>query len=433
MKFYSAYSLVLLVCMLFSGPLKAQDDHGIQFQHGQSWEQIRSKAKEEGKYIFIDGFTTWCVPCKEMEQHIFTQPKVAEFFNKNFINVSVQFDITKNDNAEIKNWYATAKELGDEYKVNSYPTFLFFNPDGELVHKVVGGFSDPNDFIKQARIALDPHMQYLVLKQKYLNGEQDTSTMFALLNSGHLANDNLFLNSVINKYLRTQKDLLTAKNIGYILAATQHTDDPGFKILLDHPAAVDSATGKGKSFERVMRILFDDVVLPYVRINGEKKVYGGGMVVYEGKVNDHVDWQKVKAVLDTGYDSRADAELLYARCTYYYWTKNWSAYEQHVNSFIGRYDQWVDDDLLNMFANTVLAGCDDKACINSAVKWSEKTLDGPLNPGYIYVYSNLLYKSGRKQDAIDFLERKTSSPDEKAKYPFLNTLLANIKAGKQTW
>ena len=365
---------------------------------------------------------------------LLTQPKVAGFFNKNFINITVQFDVTKNDDAEVKSWYADAKDLARKYKVDSYPTFLFFNPNGDLVHKAVGGFQDPNDFIRQARIALDPNMQYLVLKQKFLNGEQDSSTMSALLNSGHLANDNVFLNSVINRYLLTQKDLLTKKNIEYIATATGKISDPGFNVLLNNSALVDTAAGKGKSFAMVMHILFDDMVMPYLRKNGLKKVYGGGMVVYEGDINKIVDWQHIKTVLDAKYSSSADAELLFARCTYNYWTKDWPGYNQAVNSFINKYDNLVNAEMLNTFANTVLSGCDNKECINSAVGWSKRPLDTQQNSGFIYyLYSNLLYKSGRKQEAIDFLESKTSSPGDKTKYQNLDALLTNIKAGKQTW
>jgi hypothetical protein len=348
-----------------------------------------------------------------------------------FINVRLQLDVTKNDGDEVKSWYADAKAMARKYKIDSYPTFLFFNPNGELVHKVVGGFTDPNDFIKQARIALDTNMQYLVIKQKYLAGEQDTSTMSALLNSGHLAGDDEFLNSVINKYLRSQKNLLTTKNIAFVIKATGKTTDPGFKVLLHHPAVIDSAAGKGKSFNMVMNILFDDVAMPHLRKNGKKKVYGGMMTVYEGEVNKKVDWMGVKTALDARYKSNADAELLFAKCTWCHWTNDWAGYNQAVNSFISKYTKQINPEMLVSFANTLLAGCDDTACINSAVEWSKKAFDTPGGPAYtIYVYTNLLYKSGRKQDAISLLENTLSTADSKAKYPYLEGFLVEMKGRK---
>jgi len=181
----------------------------------------------------------------------------------------------------------------------------------------------------------------------------------------------------------------------------------------------------------VMNILFDDVAMPLLRKNGKKKVYGGMMTVYEGEVNKKVDWPRVKTALNARYKSSADAELLFAKCTWYHWTNDWPGYNQAVNSFISKYNTQVNAEMLIAFANTVAAGWDDKDCINSAVEWSKKAFDVPGGPPYtIYVYANLLYKSGRKQDAVSFLETTLSTPEGKAQYPNLNGFLNEMK-GRQ--
>ena len=76
---------------------------GIHFEQGLSWHEIKSKAKAEGKPIFMDFYATWCGPCKFISQNIFTQKAVGDFMNENFINVAVQMDQTAKDNEEIKN------------------------------------------------------------------------------------------------------------------------------------------------------------------------------------------------------------------------------------------------------------------------------------------------------------------------------------------
>lgn len=140
--------------------LKAQNQNGIRFETDLRWAQIKEKALKENKYIFLDGFTTWCAPCKMMAKEIFPQSSVGEFFNKNFINVAVQFDITKKDNPDVKRWYKDAAQLKKEYKINSFPTYLFFNPQGELVHSVYDASATAEVFITKAKQALDPKIQY---------------------------------------------------------------------------------------------------------------------------------------------------------------------------------------------------------------------------------------------------------------------------------
>ncbi|WP_114941117.1 thioredoxin family protein [Mucilaginibacter endophyticus] len=166
---------VLIIALLLLSTTLQAAEKGIKFEKGLTWAQIKAKAKKENKYVFVDGFTSWCEPCKIMANEIFPQQKVGDFFNKNFINVSVQFDQTKNDNADVKLFYKDAKYLASTYKIAAYPTFLFFNPSGELVHTVVGGTVKADDFIAKAKSALDPATQYTHLKKQFEQGKRDAT------------------------------------------------------------------------------------------------------------------------------------------------------------------------------------------------------------------------------------------------------------------
>ena len=69
-------SLVLIV------GLRAE---GMEFFHG-TWEEALAEAKKQEKIIFVDAYAVWCGPCKRMAKNVFTQDRVGEFYNKNFIN-----------------------------------------------------------------------------------------------------------------------------------------------------------------------------------------------------------------------------------------------------------------------------------------------------------------------------------------------------------
>jgi len=139
------FSIILLL------PFLAFSQGGMHFEHGKTWQQVVTQATKEKKFIIVDCFTTWCGPCKYMSSTIFPQKEVGDFYNKNFVNFKLQMDETSGDNAEVKSLYATAKDFEKKYGVNAYPTFLFFNPKGELVHKVVGG-GDATMFIEGAKM-----------------------------------------------------------------------------------------------------------------------------------------------------------------------------------------------------------------------------------------------------------------------------------------
>ena len=99
---------------------------GITFEKG-NWDEVVKKAKAENKFIFVDAYAEWCGPCKRMAKDVFPENSVGAFYNKNF--VSYKFDMEKGE----------GPKFAKTYTVAAYPTLLFFNPAGELIHKAVGG------------------------------------------------------------------------------------------------------------------------------------------------------------------------------------------------------------------------------------------------------------------------------------------------------
>ena len=148
------YNLIMLMAIFITSSIFAQ---GIEFTHG-NWAEVRAKAKQENKLIFVDFFTDWCSPCKAMALGTFPVPAVGDFYNQHFI--SVKIDAEKGEGIN----------LARQYKINAYPTLVFINPDEEVVYKVIGGLN-PDELIKHGGVALNPAKEYLHLKEKYAKGE----------------------------------------------------------------------------------------------------------------------------------------------------------------------------------------------------------------------------------------------------------------------
>jgi thioredoxin 1 len=114
-------------------------DSSINFFEGQFKEAL-IKAKREKKYIFLDAYASWCGPCKTMERDVFTNPLVAEYFNRKF--VSIRIDMEKGEGPEL------AKRLTS---IDGYPSLLFFNPDGHLSKTILGSRS-AEVFLQEAKL-----------------------------------------------------------------------------------------------------------------------------------------------------------------------------------------------------------------------------------------------------------------------------------------
>lgn len=131
-KILSAF-LILLNLVIF-----AQD--GIKFEDSD-FKTILAKAKKENKLIFLDAYTTWCGPCKLMAKNVFTLKSVGEHYNANFVNAKI--DMEKGEGIDI----------AKKYEVKVFPTYLFIDGDGKLVHRTIG-YVPEKEFIQFAKDAI---------------------------------------------------------------------------------------------------------------------------------------------------------------------------------------------------------------------------------------------------------------------------------------
>jgi len=71
--------ILLAITLLLSNIMLVAQD-GIMFQNSE-WAAVLEKAEKENKLVFVDAYTTWCGPCKQMSREVFTKKKVADFYN----------------------------------------------------------------------------------------------------------------------------------------------------------------------------------------------------------------------------------------------------------------------------------------------------------------------------------------------------------------
>jgi thioredoxin 1 len=139
-KITTMLMLVLSIVTVKAQHNKSELTEGIQFFTG-TWLQALDIAKKENKFVFLDAYASWCGPCKLMKRNTFTDAKVAEFYNKHFINMAI--DMEKGEGVA----------LSEKYDITSYPTLLFIKPDGKIVLKATG-YHKVEDFISVGKNVL---------------------------------------------------------------------------------------------------------------------------------------------------------------------------------------------------------------------------------------------------------------------------------------
>ncbi|MEE8426599.1 MAG: thioredoxin family protein, partial [Woeseiaceae bacterium] len=121
-----------LASVSFGGAVDVTEKHGLEFQRIKTVKDLDREvalAASQGRTTMLDFYADWCVSCKEMEAHTFTDAGVQAALANTLL---LQADVTANDEAD--------QALLQRFGVFGPPTIIFFGADGEQRHgyEVVG-------------------------------------------------------------------------------------------------------------------------------------------------------------------------------------------------------------------------------------------------------------------------------------------------------
>jgi thioredoxin-related protein len=431
---------LLLLILVVPRLILAQSDSslsiGIKWTTETSWEQVKRKAKAENKYIFLDCFTTWCAPCKKMEKEVYPNDSVGQLINKEFISVKLQMDKTKKDNAFVQAWYNDAAEIEKHYMVNEYPTLLFFSPNGDLVHKEMG-FLGISEFISKATTALtsglklnDDYAEYQKLIKAYKNGEVNYPRLPFMVTIAKKINDTISreLVRVHADYVTglSKKERYTRENIEFWatlnLSIKSKSDLLGF-FIRDHKLIDKLINKKGYSAQQVDKCIQNFIVAPFIYDNLKDPVAKSGVTKINtatgtqisGTISqDEADWQKLYQLIEKDFGSYyAKRNVLKAKVTWYEKNSNWKNYAITSLDFFKKYppdfSDWDEGYIkVNSVCWNIFLFVNDKKIIKNSFKHMKKLIDAYPDPSvagiHFDTYANLLYKLGKKAQAIHWEE-----------------------------
>ena len=216
---------LLIALFTITTALSAQ---GIEFEH-TPWKEAISKAKEEGKAMFVDSYATWCGPCKRMSKDVFTKAAVGDFFNENFINLKL--DMEKEDGIS----------FGHKYPVSAYPTLFFLAGDGEVIHTEKGGKNEKMllDMGKVVLRKYDTSGQYA---EAYEKGDRDYDLVYNYVKALNKAGKPSL--KISNEYIRSKPNITKDQRLMFLLDAACESDSKLFKEVIENSKKIKSLAGE---------------------------------------------------------------------------------------------------------------------------------------------------------------------------------------------
>lgn len=275
------------------------------------------------------------------------------------------------------------------------------------------------------------NQKYYNLLKAYREGRKDYTTMPWLaktakdLNQKELADE--IAHDYINNHLLTLNDekLYTKENLIFIAQFTTSSKNRSFKLFYPDGIKVNKVMADALYARRIV-----DNVITIEEIHSKLSDAGGNAIT------EQPDWITMQKRIASEYDrDYADRTILNAQLQ---WYENRKDTTQLIRYNVMKIEREGLDTVgfgrgftNNMIYYLIFKHSDDRDILNKAVKWMETLLKiEPENPAYMDTYANLLYKVGRKQEALIW-EEKSFNLDANNK----ETLEAwnKMKRGEQTW
>lgn len=367
--------LVAIVLLFICG--QAQN-RTIVFETG-NWASVLEKAKKENKPIFIDAFTTWCGPCKQMAKTVFTNDSVADFFNTKFINY--KFDMEKGEGIE----------FAKKYQVNCYPNLIIVNGEGTLIHRSAGLLEAPV-FLTFARNGLTPGKTFVDIKSAYEKEGLNENNVFKYIEliSSACFNSSPFVTTYIGSI--KEEDLIKPNNWKLVKDHVSDYKSREANYLLKNVSLFESKFGKEEVQQKLMEFgsnYFDT----YTKAKTYDKA-GFEKAKLDFKALNWPNSEKTLFDADLQISSRFDKPNYYKLAS---------------KDFLKYYNN--DANALNGMAWNYYEEVTDQEQLKSAVSMSKRACEIENNYANLDTYACVLYKVGNYPQA----EKTAQLSIEKAK------------------
>ena len=345
MLFIAAF-LPLCGAMAQEQQTPAQPETGITFLECTYAEALQ-KAKDAGRILFIDCYTQWCGPCKQLSRTTFKDAQVAEFFNGSFVNLKLDM--------ETPDGVAQKDKLG----VNAYPTMVFIDPTTEeIIHKIVG-YNNAQSLLKSTTSGLSGN-NIKNMNARYDAGERSDEFIEEYIGILSEANEKGRLSEVVTPYLEKKyEEMLTNRTLFNLFMS--YIESPYSKPYVFFLENKDKFIAQYGDMQVNMKERYT------WSLYGRKYVVKGNDGTYTFDKEGFADYMKYmkKNKVKDAKKIEISTLMYYAECT-----QDWKKYISYGDKLISKYNA----DMLEVYnwALRINKLCADQKLRNHAAIWCDK-------------------------------------------------------------
>lgn len=333
--------LYLLFLFISIPAVQSQNQFSVD---GISYKTAIENAKKENKPVFVMLYADWCPHCSQMKKEVFSDPKVMDFLNKNY--VCVWKNIEKEEGTVLKN----------KFKTTSLPAFLFLDSNETLLYALKGELKTP-EFLAEANYALNPKFQLPYLEKEFLADPNNVTKFFAYLNTLKKGKDRTELSIPTHIYLQTQSDdqLISETNWRVIANGVTDINSREFQYVLKHQKEFAAVASQDRIDRKVENIV-NELLRPLV------------------DNLDTVSYYKQREVAKSIKLQKTDLLVFKFDLTMAERTEKWNFYKK-VTFEDTEKTAWNDAGLLKEIGQTYLKHINDTEGLKKSISWVKHSLE----------------------------------------------------------
>jgi len=185
--------LSIFLQFILQSSMMAQDVVGVKFEE-KPLKELLAIARTQHKMLFVDCYTTWCGPCRKMANEVFPQKILGDYMNSIF--VSAKIDMEKGEGVELKN----------KWDINSFPTFVVLDVDGNVKFRVVG-YNEAQAMMNTLKTNLQ-HNGPSVLEQSYQAGNRTPELITDYVSELQKSNMRNKIEAVVEEFCNSHPEIL---------------------------------------------------------------------------------------------------------------------------------------------------------------------------------------------------------------------------------
>jgi hypothetical protein len=244
-------------------------------------------------------------------------------------------------------------EMNKTIKISSFPTFIFYNTNGEIVYRVEGELKQ-TAFIAEGKNALIPQRQLPFLKKRLEKDLSNSDNCFEYIRA--LKKGGMDASEVANRYFATQSDnqLLSETNWKIFTNGISDINSRVFQFVINHQKEFAEIA----SPQRVKR-----------KLDYEVKALLNPLV----EATDSVNYPSKRALAAQIHSFSTDSLIFNFDLKLYELTRNWKLYNE---TSVQAADKFAcnNHSQLNEIASNLLKNCSDSNSLKTALKLAQRSL-----------------------------------------------------------